>query len=48
MITVHGNTRSRTFRTLWMLEELGLEYRLVPVDTGEKGTRTPAFLKLNP
>ncbi|MDH4249508.1 MAG: glutathione S-transferase family protein, partial [Deltaproteobacteria bacterium] len=41
-------TRSRTFRTLWMLEELGLEYRLVPVDTGEKGTRTPAFLKLNP
>ena len=48
MIKVHGITRSRAFRTLWMLEELGLEYTQVPVDFANDGTHAPAFLKLNP
>ncbi len=30
MLTLIGNTKSRTFRVLWMLEELGLEYEHHP------------------
>lgn len=46
MIKVHGATQTRTFRTLWMLEELGLPYEQNPVSSKE--TRTPEFLKVNP
>ena len=30
MYTVYGNVKSRTFRVLWMLEELGVPYTHVP------------------
>lgn len=46
MITVYGATQSRAMRTLWMLEELGLEYEQVSISPGE--TRTPEFLAVNP
>lgn len=47
MITLYGVPASRAFRSLWMLEELGLEYKNVPTHfVGE--TRTAEFLKLNP
>lgn len=48
MITVYGIPASRAFRVLWMLEELGLEYRHVPTHFAGGGTRTAEFLKLNP
>lgn len=47
-ITVYGITASRAFRTLWMLEELGLAYTRVPVDHRTGETRTPEHLARNP
>ena len=47
MIKLYGVPASRAFRSLWMLEELGLTYENVPTSfMGE--TRTAEFLKLNP
>ena len=46
MIKLYGVNDTRAFRNRWMLEELGLEYKLVPVT--EHGTRTPEFLAINP
>ena len=47
MITLYGVPASRAFRSLWMLEELGLQYQNVPTHFAG-GTRTAEFLKLNP
>jgi glutathione S-transferase len=47
MIKVYGIPRSRTMRTLWMLEELGVPYERVDVSFVNQ-TRTPEFLKINP
>ncbi len=47
-LTVYGIVASRASRTLWMLEELGVAYDRVAQDYKNKGTRTPAFLELNP
>lgn len=47
MIKLYGVPMSRAFRSLWMLEELGLEFENVPTSF-MGGTRTPEFLKLNP
>lgn len=44
MITVHHLNASRSFRVLWMMEELGLEYRLVRYERDET-MRAPASLK---
>jgi glutathione S-transferase len=47
-LRVFGYARSRTLRTLWMLEELGLPYDHVDLSSQAGGTRTPDFLKINP
>lgn len=47
-LRVYGYARSRTLRTLWMLEELGLQYEHVDLSSQQGGTRTPEFLKINP
>jgi glutathione S-transferase len=47
VITLYGIADSRAFRCLWMLEELGCEYRHVPTDF-TTGCKTPEFLRLNP
>lgn len=47
-LRVYGYARSRTLRTLWMLEELGLAYDHVDLSTQEGATRSPEFLKINP
>ncbi len=47
-ITIHGIARTRTSRALWMLEELGVPYRHEKVAPAGGGTRTEAFLVLNP
>jgi glutathione S-transferase len=48
MIHVYGKTTNRTFRTYWMLEELGLPYESSPLDTQAGETRTEEFLRINP
>jgi glutathione S-transferase len=48
MITLYGVPMSRAFRSLWALEELGLEYKNVPTHWGTGDTRTAEFLKINP
>ena len=48
MLRIHGSARSRTIRTLWMAGELGVEYEHDDVLPRAPGTRTPAFLALNP
>lgn len=49
MITLYGISASRAFRCLWMLEELGLDYRHEPLDYRDKaGLNDPAYRALNP
>jgi glutathione S-transferase len=48
MLRLYGTPQTRTFRPLWMLEELGLPYELVKTDFANGDTRTPQFLEINP
>lgn len=59
MITIYGVLRSRATRNVWLAEEIGLEYRLVPVmqvyrladpDAADAPlhTRSADFLRINP
>ncbi len=48
MITLYGINTSRAFRCLWMLEELGIEYRHQPVDFRGEDLQSPGYLALNP
>lgn len=48
MPTLYGHPFSRAQRNIWMLNELGIPYDIVPIDfrIGEAGT--PEFLAINP
>ena len=48
MITIHGVAPSRTFRCLWLLEELGLEYERELNHWEDEGAGRAAYLALNP
>lgn len=48
MITLHHVAFSRSFRILWLLEELGLEYDVTHYSIRDGGLRDPGFLKLSP
>ena len=47
MITVWGGQTSRSIRVVWVLEEMGLPYRVRQVDM-LAAERDPAFLAINP
>jgi len=47
MIKLYGVPRSRALRSLWMLEELGVPYENVKINT-TGDSRTPEFLRINP
>ena len=47
MITVYGAWPTRSFRVIWALEELGLEYRMRPVDLRSR-MADAEFIALNP
>lgn len=47
-LTIYGIARSRTIRTLWMANELGLIYEHVEIHFGPEGTRGTEFLAMNP
>jgi glutathione S-transferase len=58
MLTIYGVYRSRASRNIWLANELGLPFRLVPVvqryrlpdppPAGMLHTRSPEFLAVNP
>ena len=48
MITLYGVPGSRAFRTIWMLEELGVPYENVPTHFANGDTKKPDYLRLNP
>jgi glutathione S-transferase len=47
-IVLYYAPRSRAFRTLWFLEELGRPYRLEMLDLNKGDHKRPEFLKINP
>lgn len=47
-IVFYHNPRSRAQMVHWMLEELGVPYRIVPIDFEKGENRTPEFLAINP
>jgi len=46
MLKLYGTSKSRSARCLWALEELGLKYEHVPVETTK--AKSPEHLRLNP
>ena len=48
MIKIYGNRRSRATRCMWLLEEIGTPYELIPIDPANGDNRTPGYLALNP
>ncbi len=48
MITLHHVPYSRSFRTLWLLEELGQDYDVVSYSIRDGSMRTPEFLQKSP
>jgi len=46
-LKIYGIPRSRAFRTLWLAQELGLDYDNVMIGTSGD-SREPAFLAINP
>lgn len=48
MIKLYGTPPTRALRVLWLLNELGLEYEMLPVDISKGECRTKDFLALNP
>ena len=48
MITVYGGSTTRSFRLLWLLEEMGLPYALRAVDLLRRRGDDAEFLKINP
>ena len=47
-ITLYYAPRSRAFRMLWFLEELGRPYRLEHLNLEKGDHKRPEFLKINP
>ena len=47
MIKLYGVAASRALRCLWMLEEVGVEYEVIPTNFTED-TKKPEYRKLNP
>lgn len=47
-IVLHYAPRSRSLRVLWLLEELGARYTLVPMSLARGDQKRPEFLALNP
>ena len=48
MLRLYGEPRSRAFRCIWMLEEMGVDYEVIPTRWASGETREPAFLAINP
>ena len=40
-LRIYGIARTRAFRVLWVVGELGLEHEHLPIEIGEAGARAP-------
>jgi glutathione S-transferase len=47
-LIIYGTPQSRTIRTLWAAEELGLTYEHRPLKWDDPQLKSPSFLALNP
>jgi glutathione S-transferase len=47
-LRIYGIARTRAFRALWVVGELGLDHEHLPIEIGEAGARAGEFLSLNP
>jgi glutathione S-transferase len=47
-LTIYGKKESCTSRCLWMVEEMGLEYRHIPIDHKTGECKTAEYLAINP
>ncbi|HEX7945645.1 MAG TPA: glutathione S-transferase family protein [Phenylobacterium sp.] len=47
-LVLYGSIYSRTFTARWILEELGLPYRVVDIDIRPGRPKSPEFLAINP
>ena len=47
-LKVYGVPPTRVLRALWLLNELGLDYELIPTAPFSEEARSPEFLALNP
>jgi glutathione S-transferase len=47
-LKVFGIPASRAYRTLWMVNELGLDYEMVPVSFRDGSAKSPQYLAVNP
>jgi glutathione S-transferase len=47
-LKIYGVAASRAYRTLWMVNELGIDYANVPVQFDDGSTKTPEYLAINP
>ena len=47
-IVLYHSVASRAFVALWMLEELGVPFRIEDTDIRSRKHKAPAYLKLNP
>ncbi len=47
-LKIYGVAKSRTIRTLWMANELGLAFEHVELPFGAEGSRKPEYTRINP
>jgi len=47
-LRIYGVPLSRAYRTLWMANELGLDYENVPIHFADGSAKTPEYLAVNP
>ena len=48
MLTLHHSKQSRSARVVWLCEELGIEYRLEPVEMFSDAMKRPEYLAIHP
>jgi len=48
MIKLYWSPRSRSFSSIWLLEETGLPYERVLTDISTGAQKAPDYLKINP
>ena len=48
MLKIYHAPRTRGFRVVWLCEELGTPYQIIPVDMSPAYRRSPEWRKLNP